>query len=88
MTGIRATVQIPGITSKMFKDFTNKTLSDPALKLATESVLDEKLFRQALKGAVDVKGKIKPQAVRKLNSWMLAAMMNYEHNHPNAKTNP
>lgn len=75
--GIGGTVQIPGIMANRFRALANAGVKDPASRLLRDSVFDESLYKELLQTSIDESGKMKPEAIRRLNAWTAAVIAEY-----------
>lgn len=72
--GSGGTVQIPGEGAKRFSQMLESGVIDPARRLLSDAVQDEKLFKDVLKAEISPSGELPDKARRRLNAWAAGVM--------------
>ena len=75
--GLRNTVQGPGLMANLFRRMADAGIRNPARRLLTDAVFDEKLYRELLLSNISREGMLSKSAVRRLNAWAIAAGADY-----------
>jgi hypothetical protein len=85
--GAGGTVQIPGRFSSAFQKLLAGGVADPAQRLLSDAIQDEKLFRDLLNIKIPPKGPVAEKFKKRLGAWVNAVLLEqgsdyYEENRP------